>query len=200
VNASYNVVGEGLEEILEMQDASAQSSFQFLLKTPIGTTASQQDGSWAFALPGRAPASFWLQAPFAYDSGAKNIDPTQSHAQISVKEVSGGFQVTLGVDAAWLHDPARVFPVFVDPTLTIQPDTLDTTFAANCATCSGFVDTSGRMFIGTNSTCGRGLSGVVRFRCSRQGGGRQRQQHRPRPLRGGRDPGSWSGWSCSTCR
>src|SRR5215469_4949265 len=40
VNASYNVVGEGLEEVLELRDANAQSSFQFLLKTPKGTTAS----------------------------------------------------------------------------------------------------------------------------------------------------------------
>jgi hypothetical protein len=153
VNASYNVVGDGLEEVLELQDASAQSSFQFLLKTPKGTTASQQaDGSWAFALPGRAPATFWLKAPFAYDSGVQNLDPGQSHAQISAKETSGGFQVTLSVDAAWLRDPSRVFPVFVDPTLTIQPDTLDTTFEANCPNCTGFVASSGRMFIGADST------------------------------------------------
>src|SRR5262245_40199264 len=153
VNASYNVVGEGLEEVLELQDASAQSSFQFLLKTPKGTTASQQgDGSWAFALPGRAPASFWLKAPFAYDSGPKSIDPGQSHAQLSVKETKDGFQVTLSVHTAGLHDPTRRFPVFVDPSLTIQPDTLDTTFEANCPNCTGLVRSDGRMFIGTDST------------------------------------------------
>jgi RHS repeat-associated protein len=71
---------------------------------------------------------------------------------MSVQEAKDGFHVTLSVDSAWLHDPARSFPVFVDPTLTIQPDTLDTTFEANCATCTGFVRTDGRMLIGTDST------------------------------------------------
>jgi RHS repeat-associated protein len=152
VDATYSVLGDGLEEVLELRDASAAASFQFLLKTPAGTTVAQQaDGGWVFALPGRAPGSFWLKAPYAYDSGAKSVDPGQPHARMSVTGVQDGFQVTLSVDGAWLHDPARRFPVFVDPTISVQPDTLDTTFVADCATCQGFVDPSGRMFIGVSA-------------------------------------------------
>ena len=152
VNATYSVLGDGLEEVLELQDASAQSSFQFQLKTPKGTSARQQgDGSWVFALPGRAPGSFWLKAPYASDSGARAVEPGQPHARVSVQENGDGFQVTLSVDQTWLHDSARRFPVFVDPTISVQPDTLDTTFTADCATCQGFVDASGRMFIGVSA-------------------------------------------------
>jgi TGF-beta propeptide len=152
VNATYSVLGDGLEEVLELQDASAQAGFQFLLKTPKVTTARQQpDGSWAFALPGRAPVSFGLKAPYAYDSGTRSVEPGQSHAQMSVQESGDGFQVTLSVDGTWLHDPSRRFPVFLDPTISVQPDTLDATFTADCATCQGFVDPSGRMFIGVSA-------------------------------------------------
>jgi hypothetical protein len=153
VNATYTVLGDGLEEVLELQDASVQSSFQFRLKAPKGTSASEQaDGSWVFALPGRAPGSFWLRPPYTYDSGTRSVDPAQPHARMGVQPAGDGFQVTLSVDPPWLHDPARTFPVFVDPTISIQPDTLDSTFTADCGTCTGVVDSSGRMFIGVNST------------------------------------------------
>src|SRR5499427_1071902 len=71
---------------------------------------------------------------------------------MSVKEGKSGFEVTLSLDQTWLKDPSRQFPVFLDPTITVQPDTLDTSFAADCGGCTGFVDASGRMFIGVSST------------------------------------------------
>ena len=150
LDASYTLLGDGLEEVLTLNDASAPSSFTFLLKTPKGTTARQQaDGSWVFVIPGHAPASFWLKAPYAYDSGTKNVEPGQPHAQMSVKEGKNGFEVTLILDQSWLKDPFRKFPVFLDPTITVQPDTLDTTFAADCGGCAGFVDSGGRISSGS---------------------------------------------------
>jgi len=152
VDANYNLLGDGLEEVLTLKDGQAPSSYTFLLKAPKGATASQQaDGSWVFVIPGRAPASFWLKAPYAYDSGTRNVEPRQPHAQMSVKEGKDGFDVTLSLDQSWLKDPARKFPVFLDPTITVQPETLDTTFVADCGGCTGFVDSSGRMFIGVSS-------------------------------------------------
>lgn len=152
LDATYNVLGDGLEEVLTLKDAQAPSSFTFLLKAPKGTVATQQpDGSWVFVIPGHAPGSFWLKAPYAYDSGTKNVEPGQPQVQMSLKEGKNGFEVTLSVDQSWLKDPSRRFPVFVDPTITTQPDTLDSTFVADCGTCTGFVDSSGRMFIGVSS-------------------------------------------------
>ena len=86
VNATYSVLGDGLEEVLELQDAGAQASFQFLLKAPKETAAEEQpDGSWVFVLPGHAPSSFWLKPPYAYDSGARNVDPGPASKLAQVK-------------------------------------------------------------------------------------------------------------------
>src|SRR5262252_1192856 len=71
---------------------------------------------------------------------------------MSVKEGKSGFEVTLSLDQTWLKDPTRKFPVFLDPTITVQPDTLDATFVADCGACTGFVHSSGRMFIGTDQS------------------------------------------------
>src|SRR5207248_4488010 len=155
VNARYDVGSEAVEETLELQDAGAASSFRSLLKAPAGTTAERmRDGSWGFRSPGRAQPAFFLTTPVAFDSARqRSLDPTTSHASLDVKPAEGGFEVDLGVDEAWLKDPARRFPVFVDPTLSIQPDSSDASFASDCSNCTPFVDSSGgRMFIGTDDS------------------------------------------------
>ena len=153
VTARYNVGSEAVEETLVLQDRSAATSYRFLLKTPAGTTVEQLvDGGWGFRIPGRAQPSFYLTSPIAYDS-SHSLDPGNGHAQIAVKQVSGGFEVDLSLDQAWLSDSVRRFPVFLDPTVTIQPDSNDATFAADCSNCLPYVDTtSGRMYIGTDGT------------------------------------------------
>jgi RHS repeat-associated protein len=148
VDATYNVLSEGLEEVLTLKDGQAPASFQFLLKAPKGTTASQQpDGSWVFFLPGRTPGSFSLKAPMAYDSGSKSGNASQPHSQMNVKQGNDGFEVSLSVDQLWLKDPLQKFPVFVDPSFTIQPDSQDAYFDNNCSSCSGY--TGQRLKIGT---------------------------------------------------
>ena len=124
VTARYSVGSEAVEETLVLQDRAAAPSYRFLLQVPAGTAADQlPDGGWGFRIPGRAQPSFILTPPVAYDSApGRGLDPRNHHARIGVREVAGGFQVDLTIDQAWLGDPARRFPVFLDPTISIQPD------------------------------------------------------------------------------
>jgi len=156
LDAAYNVLGDGMEEVLTLKDGQAPSSFTFLLKAPEGTTATEQpDGSWVFVIPGHAPGSFWLKAPYAYDSGTRNVEPGQPHAQMSVKEGKDGFEVTLSVDQSWLHNASRKFPVYLDPTFTIQPDVMEAQFDNNCSAAPGTEYSGDRLSIAT----GGGASG-----------------------------------------
>jgi hypothetical protein len=151
--ARYAVGSEAIEETLVLQDRAAAASYRFLLQVPAGTAADRRpDGGWGFRIPGRAQPSFILTPPVAYDSApGHGLDPRDHHARIGVTEVGGGFQVDLTIDQAWLGDPGRRFPVFLDPTITLQPDSSDASFAATCSNCTPFVDTSsGRMYIGTD--------------------------------------------------
>jgi RHS repeat-associated protein len=154
VTARYDVGPDSVEETLVLQDRSAPASFRFLLGAPAQLEVEpRQDGSWAFRAPGRLQPSFVLAAPLAYDSGPRSLSPKDTHARLDVQRVVGGFQIDLALDGAWLQDPARRFPVFLDPTLTVQPDSNDASFAANCGNCVPFVDTgTGRMYIGTGDS------------------------------------------------
>jgi RHS repeat-associated protein len=152
VDATYNVLGNGLEEVLTLEDAQAPASFQFLLKARQSTAASRQpDGSWSFVLPGHSGSSFLLRAPMAYDSGSRGGDPQHPHSEMSVKQGKDGFEVMLSLDQSWLSDSSRKFPVYLDPTFTIQPDSADATFDNRCSTCTG-ATYSGLLYIGTDSS------------------------------------------------
>jgi RHS repeat-associated protein len=50
--------------------------------------------------------------------------------------------IDLAVDPRWLQDPRRHFPVYLDPTITIQPDTQDADFTWNQPTYSPWLGTS----------------------------------------------------------
>src|SRR5215831_8306651 len=122
VNLRYDVGAEAVEETLVLADRVAPATYQFELSTPGGTTVTQlPDGDWAFHLPGSPGQSFALTPPVVYDS-SKSLEPGGTHGRLDVAPQAGGFRVDVSVDRAWLSDPARQFPVFVDPTVSIQPD------------------------------------------------------------------------------
>ena len=143
VTARYDVGPDSIEETLLLQDRTAPGSFRFQLEAPAQTRVERRpDGSWAFGLPGRARPSFLLRAPVARDSGPRSSGSGR-HAQADVRPVSGGFQVDLTLDAAWLQAPGRRFPVLLDPTFDIQPDSYDLTFETcyyQPNNCWSFVD------------------------------------------------------------
>jgi hypothetical protein len=152
VDATYGVRGQRLEEVLALANRQAPTSFQFVLKTPRGTAArAQPDGSWSFILPGAGSGSFLLTAPVAYDSSSKSGDALQPHSQMTVQRGRNGFEVTESLERSWLDDPSRKFPVYLDPTFTIQPDAADASFDNRCATCTGSTF-SGDLFIGTDAS------------------------------------------------
>lgn len=68
---------------------------------------------------------------------------------LQVTKTASGFDVELVVDRAWLRDPARVFPLRVDPTFKFSGTSADATFEANCSTCPSHEWE--RLYVGTDS-------------------------------------------------
>lgn len=80
---------------------------------------------------GSGTERYRITAPLAWDSAA---DPSVSNAlQLSVDKVSDGrWTVTLRPDAAWLSDPARVYPVSIDPDFSWSNGTTHFHGATDC--------------------------------------------------------------------
>ncbi|MFD2767079.1 DNRLRE domain-containing protein [Micromonospora eburnea] len=122
----YDVTSTALKEKIVLAKAPAGPvSYTFTLRT-VGLSAQQRaDGSIAFVRPSGGEPVFVMPAPFMYDS---KDDRTSPHGRVwsdrvtqRVRQMYGQTTVTVSADAGWLADPARVYPVVIDPTIKIQP-------------------------------------------------------------------------------
>jgi RHS repeat-associated protein len=153
VELRYDLQPDGIKESLLLADAQVPLSYHFVLSPPAGAhvhAVERNDGSWAFFMAPHARSVFILEAPWAAESGL--LFPSVHHASLDVTRSGGDFHVDLGLDASWLQDPLRQFPVHVDPSITIQPPFQDASFNFNCTTCTGV--TADRLSIGTTSGVG----------------------------------------------
>ncbi|MGH3133820.1 MAG: LamG-like jellyroll fold domain-containing protein, partial [Gaiellaceae bacterium] len=140
VDLEYVLLPDGLKENIVLRRQGAPSEYRFRLDPEAGTdlrTEERDDGSiWLFEESSPDPA-FVLLPPVAGDSsdraqppGAEagpslSWAPAKGRASIEVEEESGSFFVTLAIDEDWLRSPDRVYPVVLDPTWYVEPDTAD---------------------------------------------------------------------------
>jgi RHS repeat-associated protein len=112
VTVTYTATADGVNEILSLQSAAAQSTFTYSLDLSRGLTAAVDA---AGAIEVRTPAgslAFLVPAPSMAD-GAGATGP----ARYLLDGFSGSATVTLVADEAWLDDPGRAWPVTIDPPL-----------------------------------------------------------------------------------
>jgi len=117
VDLVYTTQPDGVEEEVVLQSAKAGNVFPFTVATNTAA-ALESDGSVAFynASGGKV---WFIQSLLMYDSAGAESSGLR---YTQVEAHSGKVSLTLEADAAWLADPARVYPVVIDPTIVIQPD------------------------------------------------------------------------------
>src|SRR5690606_17737666 len=105
---------------LILESADAGSSWVFPLRLEGLTPSIGEDGSVLLAdasgaVVATVPSGQMWDSYFNPQSGEFT---SSSRVRYELIEVDGGLALRLGADEAWLRDPDRVFPVYVDPTLT----------------------------------------------------------------------------------
>ncbi|MFE0024920.1 DNA/RNA non-specific endonuclease [Amycolatopsis sp. NPDC059021] len=131
---------EGLKEDLVLTSPRAQTSYSFTLRTT--GLRLQQDGGEIRLLDETGAARGTIPAGFMTDSGAgpgARGDGVRYHL---VQLGAGTWRLRLDLDEAWLRDPARVFPVVVDPSVGKYATETDDTYVRSGSTAdhSGEID------------------------------------------------------------
>src|SRR6266542_4105956 len=110
----------GFKESLVLYSAQAPSSFVYRLglqgltpRLDAGGSVSLVDGTGSVAA--RMPAGYMEDSRFDPRSGGFTRSNGVTYA---LTTVDGGPALRVSLDASWLRDPSRVFPVTVDPTTT----------------------------------------------------------------------------------
>ncbi|MBR7837452.1 hypothetical protein KDL01_29505 [Actinospica durhamensis] len=113
----------GVKESLTLRSASAANVWTFPLSLKGVSLGQNADGIWQLT-DGSGAVVATLEAPYADDSAGTRSDPepAETHAVgYSLVQASDGTQdLVMTLDKSWLDDPARVFPVTVDPTTTVS--------------------------------------------------------------------------------
>ncbi|WP_394613685.1 LamG-like jellyroll fold domain-containing protein [Lentzea sp. JNUCC 0626] len=106
----------GAKEILVLKDRAAARSWDFPLRLK-GLTAKVVDGSVVLS-DGTGRERLTIPPGFMTDSAPRveDVVPAQSFG-VKYEITDGGRTLRVSLDSAWLDDPARVYPVLVDPTV-----------------------------------------------------------------------------------
>ncbi|RKR87797.1 intein/RHS repeat-associated protein [Micromonospora pisi] len=124
-DVSYQVTGQALKELITLNRASAAASVTFELDPGRMSVSQRDDQAIEFRDPDSGLLLLVMPAPFMFDARDDAASPygkAWSDKVTQTLDTSGKVPtVTVAADRAWLADPARVFPVTVDPTIKIQP-------------------------------------------------------------------------------
>ena len=122
----YEVTPSALKESLVLSRAPVGGfSVAFKLRTGGLRAVQHADGSIGFTGADGGREVLVMPAPYMTDSRVDTNSPTGTTMSDKVTQTlsqdGGAATITISADRAWLADPARVYPVTVDPTIRIQP-------------------------------------------------------------------------------
>jgi RHS repeat-associated protein len=122
----YEVTPRELREKIVLDRApSGAYSLQFVVRAGGVDAVRRDDGSIAFVPKSGGEPVFVIPAPYMYDAGPDATSPVgkgySDRVTQTVFQSGSTATITVTADAAWLADPARTYPVTIDPTIRIQP-------------------------------------------------------------------------------
>ena len=119
VSLSYQVLGSGLKETISLAGPGAPGTFTFTIRHPGLTLYEDSMGTWGFYQMLEEGPVMILGGLAVFDSSKNEVEEPAycDGAAMTVTPGPGESTITYTVPAAWLSDPARVFPVSIDPTI-----------------------------------------------------------------------------------
>ncbi|WP_020608208.1 DNRLRE domain-containing protein [Actinokineospora enzanensis] len=124
---SYQVTRGALKERITLSAPPKDDpAYRFTLHLDGVTALARPDGSIAFHGKDDGPPLYVLPRPFMTDA---TTDAKSPHDKVwsdkvtqTVEQHGADVTITVAADPAWLADPARHYPVVIDPTIKIEPN------------------------------------------------------------------------------
>jgi RHS repeat-associated protein len=129
VGLSYEVTAGGVKENLILASAAAPPSFTFTISHPGLILHEDPQGQWGFYDEWENPHPLLVMpAPVAYDSSRDDLgDPAFCpNPGLTVRAGKDESTVTLSLPESWMSDPARIYPVTLDPSVHNSYASIDT--------------------------------------------------------------------------
>jgi len=154
---TYTVTPKGMTKVLALAGPDAPDTYVFRLSAddgPAPLVRSRADGAYEVSVPPVPGPVFVIDPPLVQESApAGNVAAPARDAkpELRVEQSGRDLVVTLRLDGQWLRAPQRRFPVYLDPSMTIQPDVDDATFSS-----TGWKFVSPGIYMGSDGSHWRG--------------------------------------------
>lgn len=120
VDLTYEVQDGGVKEalLLDSAPATGQASWRWRVSAPLLEMVVEESGLVNF-VDQYGQVQFHMPVPVMWDSSGieGEREPALTNLQTEVSRDGADWILQLSADEDWLNDPARVYPVTVDPTL-----------------------------------------------------------------------------------
>lgn len=117
VTIRYKAGPDALKEDIVLRDRSAAGPVVFEVTASPGLSL-RRNGQSVDVVDGRGDAMFAFAAPFMDDAAGAHSDAVG----VELVRTVTGWSFTLQPDRSWLDDPARVWPVVIDPYAFFSPN------------------------------------------------------------------------------
>lgn len=119
----YTIFPEHIKEDIILNEWNGVSNYQYQLNTDLEARIIA-DNSINF-VDATGKVVFTIPQMFMYDSA--EISECSYSVGVTLSENSDGYLMTIALDTEWLSDTDRVYPVIVDPTITLQNNSVSDT-------------------------------------------------------------------------
>ena len=116
----YEITSTGVKETIYLTSADVPVSYHFEIALKGLTPRQNEYGKWELCDLGSGEVVYTLSDLIIFDSSQNEADEPAfcKDAEMTVVPIKDALLVTYSFSREWLRDPARVFPVQVDPGLT----------------------------------------------------------------------------------
>ena len=112
----YEVRPEEIKENIIIREPGSITDYIFRIQAKKLT--GKQEGNSVLFTDDKGELVFTLAAPYMYDAAGEYSE----EIDVVLEDTEKGYQLTFKPDQEWLADPARVYPIVIDPILRTSPD------------------------------------------------------------------------------
>ncbi len=160
---AYDANGEGVKETITLTASPiGLVRYVFDLAMSSGLAPSILASGEVVFEEASGKVVFSIAAPTMMDSTLP--EPIYSDAaSFELDHTSGSWSLTLAPSTEWLTDPARTYPVIVDPTVTLGPPVTDCTIVEGSASSAYCGPLNEYLRVGSGSENGSSRRGLLKF-------------------------------------
>lgn len=115
VDLEYRSQSDGVKETLVLHSAGVPTSYDFAVSLSKGLTLASAPDGGLVATDTASRRQLTFSAPSVTDSSGTSRGFSKAATRLSLSGPADAPTVRLSLDPAWLADPARVFPIRLDP-------------------------------------------------------------------------------------